>query len=206
MIRSFIALPLPQVIQAALGEVAQRLAAQSQGVKWVKPENIHLTLRFLGDTDPEQVPALAAGLDEIAAQHAPFPLRLGETGAFPNRRSPSRVASAAARVQLKGNLRALDRPRPRVLWVGLEEEGQQLHHLRQAVEDLALSLGWERNPQQFKPHLTLGRVREGGGVPREVPAVPSLEFQADRIELIESRLKPEGPEYLTLHQAKLNYP
>ncbi|MCC7262659.1 MAG: RNA 2',3'-cyclic phosphodiesterase [Candidatus Latescibacteria bacterium] len=178
MIRSFIALPLPGAVQSALGELARQLAAQSQGVKWVKPENIHLTLRFLGDTAPEKVPALSAGLDAFAVQ-PPFFLRLGQIGAFPNLH------------------------KARVMWVGLEEEGEQLHQLQQAVETLARSLGWEHETQDFKPHLTLGRVREGGRVPQEVPTVPPLEFQADRIELIESRLKPAGPEYLTLHRAVL---
>lgn len=179
MIRSFIAVPLPQEVQSALGEISRQLAAQSQGVKWVRPENIHLTLRFLGDTDPEKLPALGAGLDQIAAQRAPIVLCLGQFGAFPNLR------------------------RARVLWVGLEEEGEHLHQLRRAVEHLSRSLGWERDTQEFKPHLTLGRVREGGIIPQEILAVPPLEFQADRVELIESRLKPEGPEYLMLHQARL---
>jgi len=202
LIRAFIALPLPGEVQSALGEVAQQLAPQSQGVKWVKPGNIHLTLRFLGDTDPEKVPALSTGLDHIAAQHPPFPLRLGALGTFPNRTS-SLVPSAAARVQPKGNPRALDLHRPRVLWVGLEQGGVQLQQLRHTVEDLALSLGWERETQQFKPHLTLGRVREGGGLPQKLPPVPPLEFQAGCVEFIESRLRSEGPEYHTLHQARL---
>lgn len=179
MIRSFIALPLPQEVQSAIDEISRQLASQSQGVKWVKPENIHLTLRFLGDTDPEKVPALSAGLDQIAAQQVPFCLRLGQCGAFPNLR------------------------RARVLWVGLEEEGENLHRLRHAVEELAHSLGWEQETQEFKPHLTLGRVREGGSISQEIPAIPPLEFQADKIEFIESCLKPEGPQYLTLHQVKL---
>ena len=179
MIRSFIALPLPGEVQSALGELSRQLVAQSQGVKWGRPENIHLTLRFLDDTDPKKVPALSAGLDEIAAAHAPIALRLGPFGAFPNLR------------------------KARVLWVGLEEEGEHLRPLQQAIETLTRSLGWERETQEFKPHLTLGRVREGGRVPQEVPAVPPLEFQADHLELIESRLRPEGPQYLTLHYAPL---
>jgi 2'-5' RNA ligase len=178
VIRTFIALPLPLEIQSALGEVSRQLAPQSQGVKWVKPEHIHLTLRFLGDTDPEKVSALGAGLGQIACQHPPFPLRLGNCGAFPNLR------------------------RPRVLWVGLGESDALLK-LRKAVEHFARSLGWERDAQEFKPHLTLGRAREGGSVPQEVPAVPPLEFQADKLELIESRLRPEDPEYLTLYRAPL---
>ena len=207
MIRSFIALPLPGEVQAALGQVATALAPGCQGIKWVKPENIHLTLRFLGDTNPGKVAALGAGLDQIAAQRAPFPLRLGELGAFPNQRSTSRVASAAAQMQLQGNLGGLPNlHRPRVLWVGLEEQGGHLHQLQRAVEHLSHSLGWKRETQQFKPHLTLGRVREGGSVPQEMPTVPPLEFQADHIELIESRLKPGGPQYLTLHQAVLSGP
>lgn len=179
MIRSFIALPLPPEVQSALGGVAQQLAAQSQGVKWVQPANIHLTLRFLGDTDPTRVADLGAGLDQLAAAHAPFPLRLGQVGAFPSQR------------------------RARVLWVGIEEKGEDLSPLQRAVEALALSLGWQRETQPFKPHLTLGRVREGGSVPQEVPSVPPLEFRADRIELIESRLRSEGAQYLALHRAVL---
>lgn len=179
MIRTFIAVPLPEAVQAALGELAGQLAAQSQGVRWVRSENIHLTLRFLGDTEPEKVPSLSAGLDEVAGTHQPFPVRLDMVGAFPTWR------------------------RPRVVWVGLEEEGEQLHKLRRAVEHLVRSLGWEREGQQFRPHLTLGRLREGGTVPQGEWAAPSLEFQVDRVALIESQLKTAGPEYLNLHQAIL---
>ena len=179
MIRSFIALSLPAAVQAALGDLAGQLAPQSQGVKWVKPQSLHLTLRFLGDTAPDQVPALAAGLDAIAAQQPAFPLRLGALGACPNLQ------------------------KARVLWVSLEDGSEHLPKLKQAVENLALSLGWEPETQEFKPHLTLGRVREGGSVSQEVPVIPPLAFQADQIELIESRLKPSGPQYLTLHQARL---
>ena len=183
-IRTFIAVRLPPAVLQALGEVSEQVAREwpEKSVRWVRPENMHLTLRFLGDTEGEKVPALGAGLDEVAGEVAPFELQLDGMGCFPNAR------------------------RPRVVWVGLQDSEERLVQLQKVVERLVRQLGWKREEgRRFRPHLTLGRVRERQRPPAgewiQVP--PSLSFRVGEVELIESRLKPSGAEYTTLHRSAL---
>jgi len=180
--RTFVAIELPAPVRDELARVADALAGQwpAGSVRWTRPEGIHLTLRFLGDTRPDQVEELGAGLERIAADHAPFDLELGEVGAFP-------TAS-----------------RPRVLWVGVKDPGEALRPVQQAVEELARSLGWDRERQSYKPHLTLGRVRDRARPPGPWQvAVGRACFRAAGLVLMESLLKPTGAEYVRLHQALL---
>ena len=185
-LRTFIAICPPPPILAALGDLVAALARRwpQQSVRWVRPAGIHLTLRFLGEAAAEQVATLRAGLDQVAVQHAPFELHLKSLGCFPNPR------------------------RPRVIWVGLEDLEERLRELQRAVEEQVRSLGWEPEERTFRPHLTLGRVRQRQRPPEAtwVRQPPGLSFRAEAIELIQSRLKPSGAEYTTLERALLGFP
>lgn len=183
MIRTFIAVELPEGVRAALvgsiREVARRW--DEGGVRWVGEENMHLTLRFLGDTDPDQVPALSAGLSRVIGEEEVFELGLREMGCFPNPR------------------------RPRVIWVGLQDEGERLGGLQKGVERLVCDHGWEGEKRAFRPHLTLGRVRDraqppGGEWMRDPE---ELSFQVERVLLIQSELRRSGAVYTVLHAAML---
>jgi 2'-5' RNA ligase len=182
-IRAFIAITLPQLAVAALGSIGQQLAqsAPPGAVRWLRPETMHLTLRFLGESPVDRLDELAGRLDEVAAGHAPFELRLGRLGCFPN---------------LK---------RPRVLWVGLEGESGKAEALAHGVEATVQALGWEPESKPFRPHLTIGRVKDGRGLERlawdtkvEPAAVPVM-----AIHLIESQLRPSGPLYTIRHTSPL---
>ena len=153
-------------------------------MRWVRSAGIHLALRFLGDAPAEQVAAVRAGLDQVAVQCAPFELHLKSLGCFPNLR------------------------RPRVIWVGLEDPEERLGELQKAVEEQVRSLGWEPEERTFRPHLTLGRVRQRQRSPEDtwVQQPPGLGFRAEAIELIQSHLKPSGAEYTTLQRALLGFP
>ncbi len=138
MLRTFIAVRLPEPVLEALGKLAAGVAQDwpPRGVRWVRAEGIHLTLRFLGDTEEEQIAALKLGLDEAVAGFAPFELCFGDMGCFPNVR------------------------RPRVIWAGVADAGERLAPLQKAVERMVRAQGWEREQgKAFRPHLTLGRVR-----------------------------------------------
>lgn len=180
-IRAFIALPLPPPVTAVLSDLSRELAAgvADKAVRWVKPEAVHLTLRFLGETAVNHLPALTAGLDRIAAAKAPFPLRLGPLGCFPNPR------------------------RPRVIWIGLEDGVAQATQLKQAIDTMLVPLGWEAESRPFQPHLTLGRVKEGRGLLPlpwgELPA--AAVWPAESVQLIESQLRPSGAVYTTRHSS-----
>lgn len=182
-IRTFIAIRLPGDVLGALAVLADQLASTwpEGSVRWARPEGVHLTLRFLGETDEERVPALASAMSQAADDVPPFALRLAEMGCFPNPR------------------------RPRVIWVGIEDADERLTRLQKGMERLARSLGWEKEKRAFSPHLTLGRVRDRALPPEGewLLQPPPLSFHVDAVELIESRLKPSGAEYVALHRALL---
>jgi RNA 2',3'-cyclic 3'-phosphodiesterase len=182
-IRAFIAIHLPEEVQEVLGAVAEELKPRVPGraITWVKPERMHLTLRFLGDTPPSQIEALSAALDVVAAQHRPFALQLGQLGAFPTER------------------------RPRVIWVGLAGETGAAAALQKALDGVLVPLGWRPDSKKFSPHLTLGRVKredERINLPWGQAVVPAT-FTVSEIHLMESQLRPQGPLYTVRHTSKL---
>lgn len=183
ILRTFIAVELPDPVRAVLAEVSREVAScwPAHAVRWVRADGVHLTLRFLGDTEEDRLPELRAGLDRLAARLPVLELSLAGMGCFPNPR------------------------RPRVVWVGVADPAGRLPRLQQGVESLVRGLGWEREDRPFQVHLTLGRVREQAGPAPTDWAVPvePLSFRVDRIALIESRLRPEGAEYHRLHASPL---
>ena len=133
--RAFVALPSPPRLRAALGEALEGWRRSGAAVRWSRPEQIHLTLRFLGDdADPDRLARLDAALGLAAAGVPPLGVRPGPTGAFPGW------------------------GRPRVLWLGLEN-GDALGRLAAAVEEAAREAGFTAGERPFTPHLTLGRAR-----------------------------------------------
>ena len=186
MIRTFVAIELPPPIRAGLAEWSQRLHGcwPDGAVRWVPADGMHLTLRFLGATEEERVPALAAGLDGIAADQSAFDIEFSDLGGFPSLR------------------------RARVVWVGLREADEQvLAPLQKKVERLARRLGWQHERQRYKPHITLGRLR-GKGEQRGrfgetgPPSPPAHEFAMTGMTLFHSDLTPTGAEYRVLHRAE----
>lgn len=182
-IRAFIAIHLPAAVQEVLGAVSHELVPRvpERAVAWVQPERMHLTLRFLGDTPVARLAELGTMLDEVAAQHRPFRLQLGQLGAFPNER------------------------RPRVIWVGLTGDVQRVAGLQKALEARLAPLGWQPEGKPFSPHLTLGRVRRDDEQIR-LPwgkGVAPASFTVREIVLMESQLRPQGPLYTVRHRSAL---
>ena len=180
--RTFVAIELPADLRDRLSHSAFTMAGKwaDGGLRPVASDNIHLTLRFLGDTDVEKVAAVIGGLDEIAAKQATFLVTTDQVGGFPNLR------------------------RPRVIWAGLTDPDAQLTTLNRQVERLVQSLGWERERgKRFSPHLTLARVRQRSRPPVDswVTERPETPFRVEAICLIESVLKSGGAEYHPLHRA-----
>ena len=186
MIRTFIAVETPPEVRAAAAGLTDRLRRgwRASEVRWVPPENLHLTLRFLGETEESGVAPLTAALDGVTAGTPPCQLTLGPLGAFPDVR------------------------RPRVLWLGLKGAGTAaLRSLQRRIEERVTGLGWEREGRPFSPHLTLGRVRPGRAAdPGEGwtrAAVPELAFRVEEVVLMRSDLRPDGARYSVLHRAPL---
>lgn len=192
-LRLFAAVDLPAEAKAALaatvGQLGELLPA---GVRWVNPAGIHLTLKFLGEVDGGLVEPLLGALREAAAgmDKAPFPLHLEGLGVFPNEREP------------------------RVIWAGVGGDLDTLGRLQGLVERAAAALGFAEERREFRPHLTLGRVRDGVTLAarREMGSVvveqsgalaPEYAWEVGEISLIRSVLTAQGAVYSTLEAARL---
>ena len=177
--RAFVAIRVP----AALGKLSDEMRPlwPAQGVGWVRPENLHLTLRFLGAAEDAQIAVLREGLTDVAARHEGFVAAIEQSGCFPNRR------------------------RPKVIWAGVADAAGRLGALQRDVEEVVCAAGWEPEERDFRPHVTLGRVRAGVHPPsgKWSGELPRLQVPVEAVELIESILKPAGAEYRTLHRAVL---
>ena len=188
-LRTFIALPLPAQWIGTLEQVITELDyANSGGVRWVRPSGIHLTLKFLGPTDAALTPRIMDGLvDSMQGALAPA-LSLSGLGTFPNRNNP------------------------RVIWAGVSGDLETLSDLQGARETLAVSLGWAAERRPFRPHLTIGRVRDriSAGERRRLAAaisncaVPRLaSWRPDAVRLYKSELTPRGAIYTNLGEVKI---
>jgi len=192
-LRTFIAVDLNEPLKKELAALQARLREQVApgSVRWVRPEGIHLTLKFLGDTPADRVDEIGRALAQAAAQVQPFAFTVGGLGCFPNTR------------------------RPRVVWVGLQEPTGALVRLRDAVEAHVAPLGFPTEKRPFRPHLTLGRVqrrasksevREIGEIVAAAPVGTIARMHVTTVSYIQSELKPGGAVYTTLHEAALGRP
>ena len=173
--RLFVALDTPPEVREALRETMERLRPEARGAKWVKPEGMHITLKFIGHVNDEKADAIRAALRAVHSAD-PVDMRFRGLGFFPNER------------------------RPRVLWCGVKASAN-LAELAANVEQALAPLGIEREARAFAPHLTLARLGEGGDFAKLVRTVSELiarEFGSAReteFHLYESKLKPSGAEY-----------
>jgi 2'-5' RNA ligase len=184
--RTFIAIELTPEIKSKLEHLVQRLAPLTRNVRWVRPEGMHLTLKFLGEISEAQAGRVKALLEPCFRGKIHFDLSVKGTGWFPpGSRSP------------------------RVLWVGLEG-GPELAELQASCESALAGEGFPREERDFHPHLTLGRVRSPQGLR---PVLEELDKSKDeefgrmtvtRIAFYQSRLKPGGAEYTVLSQFALS--
>jgi 2'-5' RNA ligase len=179
-IRSFIAIEVPQPLLARMGELQRELKRMEAGVNWVRPEGIHLTLKFLGSIPAEELEKLARGIAPVVAARNPFELRVHGLGCFPSSH------------------------KPRVIWVGIDRGGGEASSLQKVIEDTAAEIGFPREARPFKPHLTLGRVRTPIGrssfiqVMEKQKEVEIGTFLAREVYLFKSELKPSGAVYTKL--------
>ena len=188
-IRSFIAIELPEEAKRGLAKLRSDLERTEHSfVKWVEPGAIHLTLKFLGNIPFKQVAEVTKAMKEAAQGISPFQLEISGLGAFPNLKQP------------------------RVLWVGIGGEVNELSRLQQNIDSALAHLGFTREERSFTPHLTLARIRQGAS-PGERKSfgelVVSTRFEnkyriaVTAINLMRSQLTPAGAIYTCLALVEL---
>jgi 2'-5' RNA ligase len=180
-IRAFLALDPPEEILREIGRIQDRLRKPIHGdLHWVRPERIHLTLKFFGDISENAVVNISAVVGQAAAVVGPFELAIGGTGVFP------------------------DPSRPRVVWLGMSGEVARLVTFQQGLERALGEIGFPPEERPFRPHLTLGRIKSPKGLTGLAEAlekektVASGSFTASGLSLFQSDLTPRGAVYTQL--------
>lgn len=178
--RLFVACEVPPDVQRTIAGIMENLKPSSrEAVRWVRPEGVHVTLKFLGEVQQKKLPAIKMALQEAVMRHSPFNLEISSIGTFGGREGL------------------------RTMWMGIAGDVLRLEALVRDV-NLALSVvGFEPERRPFRPHLTLGRVKDS--VPTRQRAeievdvgkihVPEVEWRNSHISLMRSRLAPGGAQY-----------
>lgn len=195
--RLFVAVPLPNDVREQVRNIIDHLRGTDVPTRWTNPDNAHLTLHFIGDTQPEMAELLRLALGAAIAPHTPFELRTAEPGTFPSIR------------------------RPRVLWLGLWGPAHRLEALYNDIGDFLDDFGLDIEEADFHPHITLGRIRDTEGV--KVGVLPdavrdayeslrieklagadaAVTFPITEVQLIRSHLEQNGPRYEVLETYRL---
>ena len=189
-IRAFVAIELDDDTKAHIAAAIESLRQkQIDNLRLVRPEGVHLTLKFLGDIDADRVPAVAQAMLQVAERHAPFGLILGAPGMFPNAN------------------------RARVLWIGVDRSPQPLRLLQAGIENALTAIGFSPERRGFNPHLTIGRMHHRASRSdrsRAATALSSLYLPEDQpiavnaISLMKSTLLPDGAIYERIAYAYLS--
>lgn len=185
--RAFVAVfPPPEIQTAAVAgarEAVRRLGEHpGDRVRWIRSENVHLTLKFLGDIREEVLGDLRTALEETCTAHTPFDVELAGLGAFPSTR------------------------RAYILWAGLGTGSDRLRSLAADLDAALVPLGFKREERSYTPHLTLGRLR---GRPTSFDLPPDTSgprFRVRSVELVKSTLAPKGAVYETVRSFILKEP
>lgn len=173
--------PSPQYI-SVFNDISSSLSHER--IKWVEPSTMHLTLKFFGETDETKIPAICQAMETAVIQSTPFTLKVANTGIFGSHYNP------------------------KVIWFGIEKHAE-LEVLEQNIVDELAKYGWQRDRQNFVPHLTIGRIRalqDKELFQKIISNFNIIEIQEENvieITLFESILRQEGPLYVNVFTAKL---
>lgn len=183
-IRTFVAVRIPDGIRDRIAKLQAELRKHGADVKWVRPESIHMTLKFLGDVEETRMEEIGEAVEKAVERIHPFTVSVNGTGTFPNDQ------------------------RPRVLWVGVDQGNEELVDMAKKIEDSLSVLGFKKEGRRYSAHLTMGRVRSPRRIGETVDAIHALGFSggAFRIEevcVMKSDLKSTGAVYTALKTIKL---
>lgn len=186
-LRTFLAIDLPSTLQSAIGQNIRIIKREFPTLSWSKPENLHINLKFLGSTTESQVAQIRQAVESAISRVSPFELELKGFGVFPDHRSP------------------------RVLWIGLGGALDSLTTLAGCVDRAVVPLGFPQEDRQFRPHLTVARVKKDHravGRALDTLGVFTAPFACgplpvERVALFKSDLRPIGPIYTKLWDVSL---
>lgn len=185
-LRTFIAVETPPNVVGRAGQLAKVLRPAGADVGWVAAENLHWTIKFLGNARQKDLIDICRALADAAARTPPFTMTVHGAGAFP----------------------AIDRPR--TIWLGAGEGASGIIHLANAVEEEMTAIGFRREGRRYEPHLTVGRVRSGGPSQTELGRLLGGQrdfdggvMEVDEVVLFSSELRPDGPVYEALERVEL---
>lgn len=187
-LRAFIAIEMPPMVVDAVRQKQQALKCGNLHLRWVRPENIHLTLRFLGDIPPAAVVTVQAAMKQAVFQQRTFSLMVKGGGVFPGIR------------------------RPRVVWLGIEGEVEALGNLQRHLTACLADQGIPVENRAFKGHLTIARVKgrlddeELGRMLSSLSNFKTDPFAVKGVHLFKSDLKPQGPVYTRLMTVDIGKP
>ena len=184
--RTFIAVEMPTDVKKVIGNYIDSIQGSFKGVKWVLPQNLHLTIKFLGEVKESDLKNLSGCVEKAASDFSPFSIDLSNIGFFPSSK----------------NLK--------VIWIGMDGGADNLPDLFQELENFLENLGFDREARAFSPHLTIGRMKKKKKHkyhvninPEELPEFEPVEFYVKSIAIIKSTLTPQGPIYEKLYEGKL---
>ena len=184
-IRTFIAIEIPKNIISKIRELQEGIKVYGLKIRWVRSENIHLTLKFLGDVEAAKIGGIAAVISKTVEGYTPISLKAKGVGVFPGIKNP------------------------RILWVGLTGQLESLVRLQKTLDESLMVLGFPGEKRPFNGHLTMGRikakidVKKFGDALMAFGSFESETFTAGQIILYKSELKPSGAVYTKLASASL---
>lgn len=183
--RCFISILLPEEIKKEMSDIQTRFRSSGSDVSWTKPDGMHLTLKFLGEIEEKGLAKIEESLNMAACGISPFLLTVLDTGVFPDLR------------------------RPRVVWLGLKEDGTNLTRLQRGIEKELETIGFPPEKRRFSPHVTLGRIRSNKNLGRLLHIMEEEKisdpgtFRVSNVHLMKSDLRPAGAVYSELYSVTL---
>ena len=183
--RTFLAFPISGALKERLRYILDDLQQTHADVKWVKAENIHLTLKFLGDVEESGIGKISSVVREQCHDFAPVTSHLSGIGAFPDLRHP------------------------KVVWAALDDSKKELQTIAEVLRGEMIKLGVAQDEHSFKPHITLGRVRSSVNLKNLIQTMQQITFKCtieqvfDKIILYKSTLTPQGPIYEALEEFEM---
>lgn len=182
--RTFIAVELTEEFKKKIEELQTPLKRINADVSWVKPGNVHATLKFLGEVPEDKIERVFEGTEKALERMRGFKLSLKDLGCFPNLR------------------------RPRVVWIGVEKGKEELALMAKKIEQEMENIGYPKENREFSPHLTIGRVKSPKNIEKLAEQIKITNFQTGEIDIKEvvvmrSQLNPAGAIYTPLNKIAL---